>query len=309
MSQSQQIKDITDKLEQGIKDLFESDNYINDLKCMSRFTDYSFNNTILIAMQRPDSSLVAGFRKWNEFNRYVKKGEKGIKILAPCIYKVDKEDGDNKTEQTNKDDEEERVLKGFRVVHVFDISQTEGEELPTIAHELDGSVEGYSDFMAALKQVSPVPIEFRAIPGSANGYFHLTDKNIVIDTGMSEIMNCKTTIHEIAHAILHNQDDGAEKDVDRRTKEVQAESVSFCVCQFYGLPTEDYSFGYIAGWSSGRDLKELKASLDTIRQTANTIIKGIDHQLDTIKQSRQIQPDKSISQEMPAKAHKRHIRR
>lgn len=309
MAQSQQIKDITDKLEQGIKDLFESDNYINYLKCMSGFTDYSFNNTILISMQRPDSSLVAGFRKWNEFNRYVRKGEKGIKILAPCIYKAGKEDGDNKTEQTNKDDEE-RVLKGFRVVHVFDISQTEGEELPTIAHELDGTVEGYSDFMTALKQISPVPIEFKKIEGSANGYYHLTDKNIVIDTGMSEMMNCKTTIHEIAHAILHNQDDGSEKDVDRHTKEVQAESTAFVVCQYYGLDTSDYSFGYVAGWSSGRDLKELKASLDTIRQTADKIIKDIDYQLDTIKQAKQIQPDKSISKDLQDKpTRKKHIRR
>lgn len=308
MSQSQQIKDITNKLEQGVKDLFESDNYINYLKCMSRFTDYSFNNTILIATQRPDASLVAGFRKWNEFNRYVKKGEKGIKILAPCIYKAGKENTDNETEKQTKDDEE-RVLKGFRVVHVFDISQTEGEELPSITHEINGSVEGYSDFMKALKQVSPVPIEFKKIEGSANGYYHLTDKNIVIDTDMSEIMNIKTTIHEISHAILHNQDDGIEKDVDRHTKEVQAESTAFVVCQYYGISTEDFSLGYVAGWSSGRDLKELKASLDTIRQTANTIIKGINHQLDTIKQSRQIQPDKSISQEMPTKAHKRHIRR
>lgn len=309
MAQSQQIKDITDKLEQGIKDLFESDNYINYLKCMSRFTDYSFNNTILISMQRPDSSLVAGFRKWNEFNRYVRKGEKGIKILAPCIYKAGKEDGDNKTEQTNKDDEE-RVLKGFRVVHVFDISQTEGEELPTIAHELDGTVEGYSDFMTALKQISPVPIEFKKIEGSANGYYHLTDKNIVIDTGMSEMMNCKTTIHEIAHAILHNQDDGSEKDVDRHTKEVQAESTAFVVCQYYGLDVSDYSFGYVAGWSSGQDMKELKASLDTIRQTADTIIKDIDYQLDTIKQAKQIQPDKSISKDLQDKpTRKKHIRR
>lgn len=197
MSSKEQIKEITDKLEEGIKDLFESDNYINYLKCMSRFTDYSFNNNILISMQRPDASLVAGFRKWNEFNRYVRKGEKGIKILAPCIYKVDKENGNNETEKSNKGDDEERVLKGFRVVHVFDISQTEGEELPTIAHELDGTVDGYADFMTALKQMSPVPIEFKKIEGSANGYFHLGDKNIVIDTDMSEMMNCKTTIHEI----------------------------------------------------------------------------------------------------------------
>lgn len=311
MSSKEQIKEITDKLEEGIKDLFESDNYINYLKCMSRFTDYSFNNTILISMQRPDASLVAGFRKWNEFNRYVRKGEKSIKIIAPCIYKVDKENGNNETEKSNKGDEE-RVLKGFRVVHVFDISQTMGEELPTIAHELDGTVEGYAEFMLALKQVSPVPIEFKKIEGSANGYYHLTDKNIVIDTGMSEIMNIKTAIHEISHGILHDKDNGAEKDVDRHTKEVQAESVSYVLCQYYGLDTSDYSFGYVAGWSSGRDLKELKASLDTIRQTANTIIKGIDQQLDIIKKSRQIESDKSISadtltQDKPTL--KRHIRR
>ena len=310
MAQSQQIKEITDKLEQGIKELFESENYINYLKCMSRFTDYSLNNTLLITMQRPDSSLVAGFRKWNEFNRYVRKGEKGIKILAPCIYKAEKEDGDNGTEKSNKDDAEERVLKGFRVVHVFDISQTEGEELPTIAHELDGSVEGYSDFMTALKQISPVPIEFKKVEGSANGYYHLVDKNIVIDTGMSEMMNCKTTIHEIAHAILHNQDDGAEKDVDRHTKEVQAESTAFVVCQYYGLDVSDYSFGYIAGWSSGKDTKELKASLDTIRATADKIIKGIDQQLDTIKQAKEIQSNKSISKDSQDKpTRKKHIRR
>lgn len=267
MSSKEQIKEITDKLEEGIKDLFESDNYINYLKCMSRFTDYSFNNTILISMQRPDASLVAGFRKWNEFNRYVRKGEKGIKILAPCIYKAEKKNADSETEKPNKGDEEERVLKGFRVVHVFDVSQTEGEELPKITNMLDGSMEGYADFMTALKKVSPVPIEFKKIEGSANGYYHLADKNIVIDTGMSDTMNVKTTIHEISHAILHNQDDGAEKDVDRHTKEVQAESVSYVVCQYYGIDTSDYSFGYVAGWSSGRDLKELKDSLDTIRQT------------------------------------------
>ena len=309
MGTKEQIKEITDKLEEGIKDLFESENYINYLKCMSKFTNYSFNNTLLIAMQKPDSSLVAGFRKWNEFNRYVRKGEKGIKILAPCIYKADKKDEDNESEKQIKDDEE-RVLKGFRVVHVFDISQTEGEELPTIAHELDGTVDGYADFMLALKQVSPVPIEFKKIEGSANGYFHLGDKNIVIDTDMSEMMNCKTTIHEIVHSILHDKDDGAEKDVDRHTKEVQAESTAFVVCQYYGLDTSDYSFGYVAGWSSGRDLKELKASLDTIQKTAQTIIKGIDQQLDIIKKSRQIESDKSISaltQDKPIR--KRHIRR
>lgn len=309
MAQLQQIKEIANKLEQGVKNLFESDNYINYLKCMSRFTDYSLNNTFLIAMQRPDSSLVAGFRKWNEMGRYVRKGEKGIKILAPCIYKSEKEDGDSEVSKPDKEDNEEKVLKGFRVVHVFDISQTEGEELPTIAHKLTGDVEGYSDFMSALKQVSPVPIEFKKIEGAANGYYHLIDKNIVIDEGMSEMMNCKTTIHEIAHAILHNPDNGVAKDIDKFTREIQAESVAYIVSQYYGLSTEDYSFGYIAGYSSGKDTKELKASLETIRQTAQTIINNIDHQLDTIKQSRQIESDKSITKDTSAKIHKRHIRR
>ena len=309
MAQSQQIKEISEKLEQGIKEVFESDNYINYLKCMSRFTDYSLNNTFLIAMQRPDSSIVAGYRKWNEMGRYVRKGEKGIKILAPCIYKAKKEDGNSEVDKLDKEDNEEKVLKGFRVVHVFDISQTEGEELPTIAHKLTGDVEGYSEFFEALLKVSPVPIEFKKIDGSANGYYHLVDKNIVIDEGMSEMMNCKTAIHEITHAILHNQDDGIEKDADRRTKEVEAESVAYIVSEYYGLSTEAYSFGYVAGWSTGKDLKELKASLETIRQTSQTIINNIDHQLDTIKQSRQIESGKSISRDTPAKAHKRHIRR
>lgn len=318
MAQSQQkIREITDKLEEGIKDLFESENYINYLKCMSKFTDYSFNNTLLIAIQRPDSSLVAGYKKWEEMGRYVRKGEKGIKILAPCIYKKEKEteaEPDICESDNDKPKESEKVLTGFRVVSVFDISQTEGEPLPTIAHKLTGDVKGYSDFMEVLKQISPVPIKFEKIDGSANGYYHLTNKNIVIDEGMSEVMNCKTTIHEIAHAILHDKDTGLEKDsdLDRLTKEVQAESVAFTVCQYYGLDTSDYSFGYVAGWSSGKDLKELKSSLDTIRQTADTIIKGIDQQLDTIRQSRQIEADKLISKDMTAKdkpAHKRHIRR
>lgn len=310
MGQKEQIKEISERLEQGVKDIFSSDNYKNYLLTMSKFYSYSVNNTILINMQKPSASLVAGFRKWEEMDRHVSKGEKSIKILAPCIYKKEKETDTNEGDN-DKPKESEKVLTGFRVVSVFDVSQTEGKALPTLTHKLDGDVAGYSDFMEALKQVSPVSIEFKKIEGSANGYYHLVDKNIIIDTGMSEMMNCKTTIHEIAHAILHNQDDGAEKDVDRHTKEVQAESVSFVVCQYYGLSTEDYSFGYIAGWSSGKDIKELKSSLETIRTTAQTIISDIDQQLDTIKQAKQIQPDKdkSISKDAPTKAHKRHIRR
>lgn len=301
MSQSQQIKDITDKLQQGIEDLFNSDNYKNYLKTMSRFTSYSLNNTLLIAMQKPDATTVAGYTTWKQLNRQVVKGAKAIKIIAPCPYKKKVEaeitdaegnsilgrDGKPVTEQT------EKVLMGFKVANVFDYSQTEGEPLPQLTHKLDGTVEGYSDFMEALKRFSPVPIEFKAIAGSANGYYHMINKNIVIDTDMSQVMHCKTGIHEITHALLHDRDSGLEADarLDKQTKEVQAESVAFTVCQYYNLDTSDYSFGYIAGWSSGRELKELKASLEVIRQTAQTIISGIDQNMDAIKQSKQMDMD------------------
>lgn len=305
MSQSQQIREITDKLQQGIEDLFESGNYKNYLKTMSKFTSYSLNNTLLIAMQKPDATVVAGYGTWKQLNRHVVKGAKSIQIIAPCPYKKKVEvevmdaqgnsimgkDGKPIKEQT------EKILMGFKVANVFDYSQTEGEPLPELAHKLDGTVEGYADFMGALKQFSPVPIEFKEIEGSANGYYHLVNKSIVINTDMSQVMHCKTGIHEITHALLHDKDSGIEKDAlpDKQTKEVQAESVAFTVCQYYGFDTSDYSFGYIAGWSSGRELNELKASLEIIRQTAQTIINGIDLKLDAIKQSKQIDMDVSKS--------------
>lgn len=302
MSQSEQIKEITEKLQHGIEDLFESEKYKNYLKTMSKFTSYSLNNTMLIAMQKPDATTVAGYGTWKQINRQVLKGSKAIKILAPCIYK--KKDiadiidtPDKSMDKDNKDiSESERVLVGFKIVNVFDISQTEGEPLPEITHKLQGNVDEYSDFMEALKQFSPVPIEFKAIDGSANGYYHLVDKNIVVVDGMSQVMNIKTTIHEISHYILHDQDTGLEKDnlPNRETKEVQAESVAFTVCQYYGIDSSDYSFGYIGGWSSGKDLKELKASLETIRQTAQTIISGVDQKLDAIKQSKQLDLNISV---------------
>lgn len=310
MSQSQQIKDITDQLQQGIENLFDSDKYKNYLKTMSRFTAYSLNNTLLIAMQMPDATAVAGYGTWKQLNRQVTKGSRAIKILAPCPYKkkveaeVTDANGNSIIGSDGKPvtEEFEKVLMGFKIANVFDLSQTEGEPLPALSNKLDGTVEGYSDFIEALKQFSPVPIEFKAVEGSANGYYHLVDKQIVIDSGMSEMMNCKTAIHEITHALLHDKDNGLEKDnlPDKQTKEVQAESVAFVVCQYYNLDTSDYSFGYIAGWSSGRDIKELKASLDTIRQTAQTIINGVDQALDAIKQSRQLDVDVSASMEIEA---------
>lgn len=312
MSQSQQIKEITDKLEQGISDLFDSETYKSYLKTMSKFTSYSLNNTLLIAMQKPDATTVAGFSTWQKLNRHIIKGEKAIKIIAPCTYKrkaetnVTDADGKNILGRDGRPVKEqtEKVLMGFKVVNVFDYSQTEGEPLPEIAHKLDGTVSGYTDFLDALKQFSPVPIAFKAIEGSANGYYHLADKNIVIDDGMSQAMNCKTGIHELAHALLHDRDSGLEKDsaLNRQIKEVQAESVAFTVCQYYGIDTSDYSFGYIAGWSSNKDLKELRSSLDIIRRTAQTIIAGVDCKLAGIRQSRQMDRDAAMQKHMDAPA-------
>ena len=294
MSQSEQIKEITEKLQQGIENLFDSDTYKNYLKIMRKFHSYSLNNTILIAMQKPDATTVAGYTTWGQMHRQVVKGSKAIKILAPCIYKkkdiADIIDAPDKSmDKDNKDtSESEKVLVGFKIVNVFDISQTEGEPLPEITHKLEGNVDEYGDFMEALKQFSPVPIEFKAIDGSANGYYHLLNKNIIIDDSMSQKMNVKTLLHEICHSIIHDKDTGSDKDADKQTKEVQAESVAFTVCHYYGIDTSDYSFGYIGGWSNGKDLKELKTSLETIRQTSQMIITGVDQKLDAIRQSKQM---------------------
>lgn len=325
MSQSQQVKEITDKLQQGIEELFTSDAYKNYLRTMSRFTSYSVNNTMLIAMQMPDATTVAGFSTWKQLNRHIIKGSKAIKIIAPCPYKKKADTaarGTSPKHSTGEDGSpagmpEEKVLMGFKVVNVFDISQTEGEPLPEIARKLDGTVDGYTDFMDALQKVSPVPVKFEHIEGSANGYYHLVDKKIVIDSGMPEIMHCKTGIHELAHALLHDRDNGLQKDnlPDKETKEIQAESIAYTVCSYYGIDTSDYSFGYISGWSSGRDLKELKSSLDTIQQTAQTIIVGLDHELDGIRYTRQIGTNMSgpevLHMTEPTKSspvqHRRHI--
>lgn len=302
MSRSQQVKKITAQLEKGITDLFQSDNYRNYLRTMSKFTSYSVNNTLLISMQKPDATTVAGYNTWKQLNRQVVKGAKAIKIIAPCPYKK-KIDVTADTICTHGTGEEsspadvpkEKILMGFKIANVFDISQTEGEPLPEITHMLDGTVEEYADFMVALQRVSPVPIKFEQIEGSANGYYHLVDKNIVIDRDMSEIMHCKTGIHELAHALLHDKDNSLQKDAlpDKQTKEVQAESVAYTVCNYFGIDTSDYSFGYISGWSRGREIKELKASLDIIQQTAQHIIAGLDRELASIRQTRQL--DTAIS--------------
>lgn len=291
---AQQVREITDKLEQGIKELFESERFKEYLRTMSKFYNYSFNNTLLIAMQKPEATYVAGYTSWQRnFDRQVMKGEKGIKILAPAPYKAQEErekidpatqkpvigaDGKAVTETV------EVLRPAFKVVSVFDVSQTDGKELPDIiVDELKGTVENYEAFFDALKQESPVPISFEDIPGSAKGFFSPVESRIAIQEGMSEIQTVKTAIHEIAHAKLHavkpDEKAAPEDKKDRHTKEVEAESVAYTVCQRYGIETSDYSFGYIAGWSSGKETKELKSSLDTIRKTAAEMIEGIDAKL------------------------------
>ena len=321
---TEKLKEVTDRLEQGITELFDSERYREYLRVMSKFHNYSFNNTLLIAIQKPDASLVAGFSAWkNNFGRNVIKGQKGIKIIAPSPYKVKQEMKkiDPHTQQPiiGKDgkpvtEEKEITIPAYKVVSVFDVSQTEGKELPDIAvDELTGDVERYRDFFAALEKTSPVPIGFEQIPGSSHGYYHLEDKRIAIQEGMSELQTLKTAIHEIAHAKLHDIDLNAPENeqqprVDRRTREVEAESVAYTVCQHYGLDTSDYSFGYVAGWSSGRELSELKNSLETIRSAAAEIINSIDETLAELSKAQdkeqtagQEQPDKeeTAAQEHP----------
>ena len=312
---AEKLKEITDRLEQGITELFDSERYREYLRVMSKFHNYSFNNTLLIAMQKPDASLVAGFSAWkNNFGRNVIKGQKGIKIIAPSPYKVKQEMKkiDPHTQQPiiGKDgkpvtEEKEITIPAYKVVSVFDVSQTEGRELPDIAvDELTGDVERYRDFFAALEKTSPVPIGFEQIPGSSHGYYHLEDKRIAIQEGMSELQTLKTAIHEIAHAKLHDIDLNAPENeqqprVDRRTREVEAESVAYTVCQHYGLDTSDYSFGYVAGWSSGRELSELKSSLETIRSAAAEIINSIDENLAELQKAQD--KEQTAGQEQPTR--------
>ena len=312
---AEKLKEITDRLEQGIRELFDSERYKEYLRVMSKFHNYSFNNTLLIAMQKPDASLIAGFNAWkNNFQRNVMKGEKGIKILAPSPFKIKQEmekidpatqkpvigaDGKPVTE------EKEITIPAFKVVSVFDVSQTEGKEIPNLAVDmLTGDVERFKDVFAALEKTSPVPIGFEKIEGGAHGYYHLEEKRIAIDEGISELQTLKTAIHEIAHAKLHDIDLNAPVTEqtdrpDRRTREVQAESVAYAVCQHYGLDTSDYSFGYVAGWSSGRELDELKSSLETIRSAAAEIINSIDGYLKDLQQEQETEqtatlPDPTI---------------
>lgn len=310
-TEKQKVQEIIEKLEQGIKELFESEKYKNYLNTMSKFHNYSFNNTLLIAMQKPDATLVAGFQAWKKnFERHVKKGEKGIRILAPAPYKV-KEEQEKLDPETNeimldKDgkpvmEEVEVTIPAFRAVSVFDVSQTDGRELPELAvSELSADVEGYQDFMKALEMVSPVPIGYEDISGEAKGYYHTEEQIVAIQQRMSESQTVKTAIHEVAHAKLHsrelNKDTDLSEPKDRNTKEVEAESIAYTVCQHFGIDTSDYSFGYIAGWSSGKEMTELKSSLDTIRRTASEMISGIEVYLQELQKDRVAEQEQDIVQ-------------
>ena len=303
-TEKQRVQELTDKLEQGLQDLFNSDSYCNYLRTMSKFHNYSFNNTLLIAMQKPDATLVAGYKAWQKnFERHVNKGEKAIRILAPAPYKIkeerDKIDPVTQELLLDKDgnpqkEEVEITIPAFRAVSVFDLSQTDGKPIPELASkELLSDVEGYQDLIRAVEAISPVPIELEEIAGDSKGYYDREAKRIAVQENMSESQTLKTMIHEVAHSKLHSkeveQDEQMRK--DRNTKEVEAESVAYTVCQHFGVDTSDYSFGYIAGWSSGRDTKELRSSMDTIRRTASELITGIEEQL------QELQRDREVSQE------------
>lgn len=275
----EQVNEIMEQLEKGVTELFESDKFKAYLTCMSKFHNYSLNNTLLIAMQKPDATLVAGFNAWKfKHGRTVKKGEKGIRILAPYTYKVDAETG----KEPESEDAKTVERTGFKPTSVFDISQTEGKELPTIGvNELSGDVKDYDKLYRALRLHCPVPVEFMDIEGGSKGFFSDSEGVVVIKSGMSQVQTIKTLVHETAHAMLHSKaamDEGHP--IDRRTMEVEAESIAFTVCKKYGLDTDDYSFGYIAGWSSGKDTKELKASLERIKDTADKLITSLDKSIE-----------------------------
>ena len=299
--QEEQIKALTDQLEKGIKEVFTSEKYKAYLSTMEKFHSYSFNNSILIYVQKPNASMVAGFKTWQSLERQVKKGERGIRIFAPRPYKVirDVEAVDPGTGEVLLDpngkpimEKEERSYVRFIPVKVFDVSQTEGKALPTLTEELQGEAQNYEALMAAIKETAQVPIRFDTWTESKKGYYSLSNQEIVIKSGMSERQTVKTAIHETAHSILHTDPDEMK---DRATKEVEAESVAFIVCQHFGLDTSDYSFGYLASWSNGKGLPELKASLQTIQRTSNDLINRLNQLV--LKYTNNLDISQSIAEE------------
>lgn len=295
---------IMKSLEEGVEKVFTSEQYQMYLQTMAKFHNYSFNNTLLIAMQRPDATLLAGYQTWQKkFQRHVKRGEKGIKIIAPVPVK-EKRQGEKIDEETQEivigidgqpeTETVERILPRFRVTTVFDVSQTEGEPLPTLeVNELVGDVFIYEDFMKGLEEISPVPFQFQEIDSGAKGYYSNAEKLVAIQTGMSQAQTMKTAVHETAHAILHDRDVMEENGItkDRMTKEVESESVAYVVCNHFGLDTSDYSFNYVAGWSSGKEMPELRSSMDTIRLTSSQLIADITEKLLELQKTRELEND------------------
>lgn len=294
VSRAERMAGIMKKLEDGVKDLFTSEKYQTYLATMAKFHKYSFNNTILIALQKPDATLVAGYTAWKtKFHRQVRKGEKGIQIIAPVPVKEKSAKAVHEADLQAADagsagaadagvPEKEKIHQYFKAATVFDISQTEGEPLPTIGvEELSGQTENYSAMIDSLRALSPVPVRFDEITSGAKGYFSQTEKEVVVKRDMSQLQTVKTLIHEIAHAVLHDREKLKAENLmkDRLTKEVEAESVAFSVCTYFGLDTSEYSFPYIAGWSSSMEMNELKASMDTIRKTAGSIIEQMEKDL------------------------------
>ena len=319
-STKEKLKEITDGIEKGIKELFASDQYADYLKTMSHFHNYSLNNIMLIYMQKPDATMVAGFGKWkDQFGRHVNKGEKAIKIIAPVLYnkKVEREKRDPKTQMLVVDDEGNPVMEEitirvprFKVTPVFDLSQTDGKPLPTLVHDLYGNVDNYEVFMEAIRRSSPVPVDI--VPLNQNdhgdGYYSLSEKHIYLRSGMSQVQTISAAIHEVAHAMLHSKEmleaekqrNPEAKPKSKAQKEIEAESVSYAVCQYYGIETKENSFGYIVNWSKDQGLPELKASLETINKTASAIITNIDRNLKEFVHEREAQQEKSQAQEAPA---------
>lgn len=313
-SQLDKVKEITDKLEAGIHELMESAKFKEYLKCLSKFHNYSLVNTILIAMQKPDATLVAGYTAWkNQFGRQVQKGETGIRILAPTPYKkkvevalVDPSTGQARMnpDGTKATELKEIMVPAFKVVNVFDVSQTDGRPIPSIGvNELTGDVRQYDMFLEALKRTCPVPIGFEQIDSGAKGYYHTVDHRIALQEGMSQIQTIKTLIHEMTHEHLHSKDPKElppeEPRLTKNAKEVEAESVAYTVAQHYGIETSDYSFAYIAGWSAGKDTPELKASLDRIRMAADELITGIDAQLQILQKEMGLDVQEAPQPELP----------
>lgn len=299
--QNAKIKELTDQLEKGIKEVFVSDKYKRYLSTICKFHNYSVNNLLLIAQQKPDASYIAGYKTWETMDRHVMKGAKGIMILAPSPYKktvyADATDPDTglpkRDAQGNLVKERKEITyASFRAISVFDISQTEGKPLPELAEELQGQIPDYMVLMDSIKAVAPAPIRFDNWDDAKKGYYHLTDQEIVIKSGMSELQTIKTAIHETTHSILHKDKDHIK---DSATMEVEAESVAFILCQHLGLDTSDYSFGYLAGWSSDKELPELKSSLQTIQQTSHKLIEDIDKAI--LKHTSNIDISQTIAQE------------